>query len=58
MKKEHQISCKQALAENLWLNYFNNYLFDDGTISEREYKRMAENIAIRHVRQSHCSRIR
>ena len=31
--------------EELWLNYFNSYLFEHGTISENEYKRMTEKIA-------------
>lgn len=34
------------MAETLWLNYFNRYLFEHGAISEREYKRMTELIAI------------
>ena len=38
--------------EELWLNYFNNYLFDHGTISENEYKRMTEKIAEKTARYS------
>ena len=36
------------LAEKIWLNYFNQYLFEHGTISEREYKKMTEIIAQRY----------
>ena len=32
-------------AEDAWLNYFNRYLFEEGTISEKEYKKMTEKIA-------------
>jgi hypothetical protein len=31
---------EKVLAEDIWLNYFNRYLFEHGTISEREYKKM------------------
>lgn len=36
-------------AEEIWLNYFNRYLFEHGTISEKEYKRMTEKIVTRVV---------
>ena len=42
-----KVANKEVLVENLWLNYFNNYLFKHGTITEREYKRMTEKIAER-----------
>lgn len=35
------------VVEDIWLNYFNRYLFAHGTISEKEYKRMTERIATR-----------
>ena len=38
--------------EELWLSYFNNYLFEHGTISENEYKRMTEKIAEKTARYS------
>lgn len=38
---------EKRMAEAIWLNYFNRYLFEHGTISEKEYKKMAELIAIR-----------
>ena len=28
------------MAEGVWLNYFNRYLFECGSISEKEYKKM------------------
>ena len=37
-------------AEDAWLNYFNRYLFEEGTISEKEYKKMMDRIASRMKR--------
>ena len=37
----------QRMAERIWLNYFNHYLFESATISETEYKLMTEKIAVR-----------
>lgn len=36
---------EKRMAEELWLNYFNRYLSESGTISEKEYRRMTEKIA-------------
>lgn len=41
------------LAEALWMNYFNRFLFDEGTITEKEYKRMVDKIARWTTRRSH-----
>ena len=41
------------LSEDLWLNYFNQYLFENGTITEKEYKKMVEKIANRKAKLSH-----
>ena len=43
---------EKRFAEDVWLNYFNQYLFDHGTISEKEYKKMTEKIAMRKSRLS------
>ena len=40
------------LSEDLWLNYFNRYLFENGTITEKEYKKMVEKIANRKAKRS------
>ena len=40
------------LSEDLWLNYFNRYLFENGTITEKEYKKMIEKIANRKAKFS------
>lgn len=40
-------------AENAWLHYFNRYLFEQGTISEKEYRKMTEKIANRKAKLSH-----
>lgn len=46
MEKQKNIENKEIrFAEKAWLNYFNRYLFEEGTISEKEYKRMTEKIA-------------
>ena len=41
---------EKRMAEDLWLNYFNRYLFENGTISEKEYKKMTEKIAMRKTK--------
>lgn len=38
---------EKRIAEDIWLNYFNRYLFEHGQISEKEYKQMTEKIAAR-----------
>ena len=38
------------MVEDLWLNYFNRYLFENGTITEKEYKRMTGKIAERKTK--------
>ena len=35
---------EKRMAEDLWLNYFNRYLFETKTISEKEYRKMTELI--------------
>ena len=45
------------LSEDLWLNYFNRYLFENGTITEKEYKKMVEKIANRKAKLSRGSAI-
>lgn len=40
------------LSEDLWLNYFNRYLFENRTITEKEYKKMVEKIANRKAKLS------
>ena len=37
----------RIVAEDLWLNYFNRYLREQGVISEKEFTRMAELIVKR-----------
>jgi len=44
---------ERRLSEDLWLNYFNQYLFENGTISEKEYRKMVEKIANRKAKLSH-----
>lgn len=43
---------EKRFAEETWLNYFNRYLFEHGTISEKEYKKMTEKIATRKSKLS------
>ncbi len=40
------------MAEDIWLNYFNQYLYEHGTITEKEYNRMTEKIAARTAKRS------
>lgn len=44
---------ERRMAEDIWLNYFNRYLFETGTVSEKEYKKMTEKITTRKARLSH-----
>ena len=41
---------EKRMAEMIWLNYFNRYLFENGVISEKEYKQMIERIATRNAK--------
>lgn len=41
---------EKRMAEDIWLNYFNRYLLEHGTISEKEYKRMTEKIVTRKTK--------
>ena len=41
---------ERRLAEELWLEYFNRYLFEHSHITEKEYRLMVEKIA------QHCAR--
>lgn len=43
---------EKRTAEDIWLNYFNRYLFEQNTISEKEYKKMTEKIAMRRAKLS------
>ena len=43
---------EKRFAESTWLNYFNRFLFEEGTISEKEYKRMTEKIAERTAKMA------
>ena len=44
---------EKQFAENAWLSYLNNYLFEHGTITEKEYKLMVDKIESRKSRLSH-----
>ena len=46
---------EKRIAEDIWLNYFNRYLREQGVISEKEYKQMSEKIATRKAKLSHVS---
>lgn len=43
---------ERRMAEDMWLNYFNRYLLEQGIISEKEYKQMIEKIAARKAKLS------
>ena len=44
MKKAQSSNEEQLIAEELWLNYFNRYLFERGVISQKEYTAMIGKI--------------
>ena len=43
-KKDSADERERLIAETLWLNYLNRYLFEHGTISEKQYARMSDAI--------------
>lgn len=43
---------ERRFAEDAWLNYFNQYLWENGAISESEYKKMTEKIVMRKAKLS------
>ena len=43
---------EKQFAEEAWLNYFNRYLFEHGTISQKEYMKMTEKIVI-HINKKY-----
>ena len=47
LTEEEREKIEQRFVQDVWLNYFNQYLFEHGTISEKEYKKMTEKIAMR-----------
>lgn len=49
---------EERLAEDIWLNYFNRYLYEQGTISEKEFKKMTELIAARKAKRSSAEKAR
>ncbi len=55
MKNKTAEEREKRFAEDAWLNYFNRYLFQSGTISEKEYKKMTEKIAI-HIENKYRQR--
>ena len=46
-KKLLESEQERLVTESLWLHYFNQYLYDRGIITEREYKRLVEKISMR-----------
>ena len=52
LNEEERERLEKRFAEDVWLNYFNRYLFECGTISEQEYKKMTEKIAVRREKLS------
>ncbi len=45
-EKTRNEQLEKRFVELTWLNYFNWYLYEHGTISEKDYKRMTEKIAV------------
>ena len=53
LSDEERERVERRFAEDVWLNYFNRYLFESGTISDKEYRKMTEKIAMRKSKLSH-----
>ena len=47
MKQAQTLASEKALAEELMLMYFNNYLFERGVITEEKRNKMVAKIAER-----------
>ena len=45
-------SMERHMAEDVWLNYFNSYLLENGISSEREYLRMVDKMTERKAKLS------
>lgn len=52
-KKNWTASEKQNVIDKLWLNYFNDTLFDKGLISEDDRNRMRNRISARTPQTKH-----
>lgn len=52
LPEDERNKSEKRFAEDAWLHYFNRYLFESGTISEKEYKKMTEKIAARGAKLS------
>ena len=50
-------SDRKAMAEQLWLLYFNSYLYDHGAITEKERNLMANQIRNRKPESSRPRRM-
>lgn len=44
-KTENSEAIEKRVAEEIWLNYFNQYLRSHGFITEKEYQLMVEKIS-------------
>lgn len=47
MSNESNKAREKRMAEEIWLMYFNNYLYEHGVISEKDRNRMVGQIANR-----------
>lgn len=47
MSDESNKAREKCMAEEIWLMYFNNYLYEHGVISEKDRNRMVGRIANR-----------
>ena len=45
-KNENSEAMEKRVAEEIWLNYFNQYLHSRGIITDREYQLMVEKISV------------
>lgn len=47
LSEEERRKQERKFVEDTWLYYINQYLYDHGTISAKEYKKMIDKIATR-----------
>jgi len=43
-------TAKQNVVEKMWLNYYNNILFDKGLITKEQHRRMKKYISTRKTK--------
>ncbi len=57
-RKMDTVDGKRAMAQYLWLSYFNEYLFTHGCITEEERNKMSSKINEKYASISNSEKLR